>query len=373
MKILAVHQGSELYGSDRSFVSCVDLLIGKYGCENVDVWLPNEGPLVDRLQSLRINVLIAPQVKLTKSDAKFLLINKFTVAAFRLPSIISLFGKYDVVYINTIVILDVILAARFFSGKSLVHVREIPTGLARSIFSLVLRFSRANILFNSAATGRVFNLRRGQRSEVVLNGVAGYGKFLAPKFRSAKINALVIGRINTWKGQDVVLSAFEGMSQQDRGGFALRIVGGAGPGCDNLAIDIDNRCKALSKSMDVSYVNHTDDPSEWYSWADVVVVPSVKPEPFGLVAIEAMSAGCLVMAANHGGLTEIILGGENGVLVPPGDAAAIAHGLLAIVSDRVFHQTLAAAGATTFDKNFSVSALTRRFCAAFDKLIAEQD
>ena len=58
--------------------------------------------------------------------------------------------------------------------------------------------------------------------------------------------------------------------------------------------------------------------------ATLGVVPSRWPEPFGLVAIEAMAAGVPLVASAVGGLTEI-LGDGRGVLVPPGDHVALAE------------------------------------------------
>src|SRR2546421_13072920 len=65
-----------------------------------------------------------------------------------------------------------------------------------------------------------------------------------------------------------------------------------------------------------------------YDWSDVVVVPTITPEPFGRVAVEAMSRGRPVIGTNAGGLTEIIDDGVTGFLVSPGDSSAIAERIL---------------------------------------------
>jgi glycosyltransferase involved in cell wall biosynthesis len=49
------------------------------------------------------------------------------------------------------------------------------------------------------------------------------------------------------------------------------------------------------------------------------VVPSRWPEPFGAIALEAIAAGCVVVASSIGGLVELVLGGSTGLLAPPGD------------------------------------------------------
>lgn len=65
------------------------------------------------------------------------------------------------------------------------------------------------------------------------------------------------------------------------------------------------------------------DPGLVYGAADVVVVPSTAPDPLPNAAMEAAAAGCCVVAANHGGLPEIITDRETGRLFPPGDQQAL--------------------------------------------------
>jgi glycosyltransferase involved in cell wall biosynthesis len=74
------------------------------------------------------------------------------------------------------------------------------------------------------------------------------------------------------------------------------------------------------------------------------VVPSVWPEPFGLVAAEAMAAGKPVVASAVGGLAELVQDGVTGIHVPPGDAPALRNALERIVADAPLRARLGAAG-----------------------------
>lgn len=72
------------------------------------------------------------------------------------------------------------------------------------------------------------------------------------------------------------------------------------------------------------------------------IVPSVWPEPFGIVAIEALSAGRPVVASSTGGLPEIIEHGRSGLLVPPGDAEALADAMHRLVAEPALRERLGA-------------------------------
>lgn len=67
----------------------------------------------------------------------------------------------------------------------------------------------------------------------------------------------------------------------------------------------------------VSLIPFTNFPNEHYLWTDYIVVPSIKPEPFGRVVVEAFSAGKPAIAANHGGLSEIVINQHDGYLFKP--------------------------------------------------------
>jgi glycosyltransferase involved in cell wall biosynthesis len=64
---------------------------------------------------------------------------------------------------------------------------------------------------------------------------------------------------------------------------------------------------------------------------DVLIHASVQAEPFGRVLIEAMAAGKPVIATRGGGVTEIVVDGETGMLVPPADATALAEAMVSVI------------------------------------------
>ena len=82
-----------------------------------------------------------------------------------------------------------------------------------------------------------------------------------------------------------------------------------------------------------------------YAASDVVVIPSVWPEPFPLVALEALAAGKPLVASAVGGLPETV-DAENGRLVPPGDEAALTAALCTLLRREVRERCSRAASRT---------------------------
>jgi glycosyltransferase involved in cell wall biosynthesis len=83
-------------------------------------------------------------------------------------------------------------------------------------------------------------------------------------------------------------------------------------------------------------------PAAWRR-ARVAVVPSLWPEPFGMVAMEALAAGTPVVASHVGGLPEIVRDGVDGVLVTPGDSAALAAAVRDLLDDDARRDAMAVA------------------------------
>jgi glycosyltransferase involved in cell wall biosynthesis len=94
----------------------------------------------------------------------------------------------------------------------------------------------------------------------------------------------------------------------------------------------------------------------------VAVVPSVWPEPFGAVALEAMAAGRPVVASAVGGLADLVVDGVTGILVPPGDAAALRSAIQQLLADPLLRARMGGEGrkrAAAYSADVAVAAWER--------------
>ena len=99
------------------------------------------------------------------------------------------------------------------------------------------------------------------------------------------------------------------------------------------------------------------------------VVPSIWPDSFPTVALEAMAAGAAVVASRIGGLPEAVSDGESGLLVEPGDAEALAGALDRLVGDPALRDRLGA-GARVRVEEFSAPAVVPRYETAYEQALA---
>ncbi len=117
----------------------------------------------------------------------------------------------------------------------------------------------------------------------------------------------------------------------------------------------------------VQWVGFQREAQRWYNHFDVFVLPSIKAESFGIVVIEAMAAGVPVIATRLGGVPEIIQDGVNGLLVPPGDAHAIAEKILSLYYHRERIAALAGAARKSVEERFRHDTMIRHMIKLFDE------
>jgi glycosyltransferase involved in cell wall biosynthesis len=179
----------------------------------------------------------------------------------------------------------------------------------------------------------------------------------------------MLGRISDWKGQDLLVQAVALLSPANRARVKVRIVGGTFRDMREPLDMLGAQITAADLGDVVTLEPFLNDPSEIYRWADLCVVPSRLPEPFGRVAIEAMAYGRPVIAAAHGGLLEIVEDGHSGWLFPPNDADALRRAIGEALDSPSMLQHRAAKALLRFQKHFSTTIMMDRLSKTLRKWI----
>ena len=360
--ILCVHQGYELYGSDRSFLLSIKAVKKYYPDAHITALIPQDGPLVEYLEDVVDTLLIRDIAIVRKNEIKNDLLRflKKLIPSFKKAC--HDFRTYDVVYINTIVVLDYILASFFFKRRSILHIREIPIGIPRLIFSLLIRMSNAYLIFNSQHTQDTYKFVHNGRGKVVLNGVQGFLSISPINFSNRKsVRILHLGRFSSWKGQALLLDAIAELPESEKQKIEVHIVGSVFADQHFYKDQLLKQLKDCDLASFVSILPFTKVPEGAYQWADIVVVSSTKPEPFGRVAIEAMSAGRCVIAADHGGLLEIISHIENGLFFTANNVSSLSSAITQLINNKLLLMKLGEAGRETFAKKFTEECYMENF------------
>lgn len=169
---------------------------------------------------------------------------------------------------------------------------------------------------------------------------------------------LFVGRIVPAKGLHVLISALP----EVRGRLIVCGDGWARNQCEENArrLNVDSRVEFLGWVREKRLAS-------LFACATVVAVPSVWPEPFGLVGVEAMAYGVPAVGSATGGIPEWLTDGENGRLVPPGDPQGLARALNDILGDSTVRARFSSAARrradTVFTENRHVAALEAVYAA----------
>ncbi|TPQ38272.1 glycosyltransferase family 1 protein [Bradyrhizobium guangdongense] len=137
----------------------------------------------------------------------------------------------------------------------------------------------------------------------------------------------VFSRLAAWKGQHVLIEAVARLP-----GVNCIIVGDALFGEQDYAARLNKMVADLGVVDRIRFLGHRNDVPKLMKAVDVMVHPSIDPEPFGRTLVEAMLAGVPVVATNAGAAPDILEGGKAGTLVPPNDAAALASAISTVLA-----------------------------------------
>jgi phosphatidylinositol alpha-mannosyltransferase len=185
----------------------------------------------------------------------------------------------------------------------------------------------------SPAAQRLISRHFPDRYEIIPNGV-DYPEFAAPvapleQYKDGKLNILFLGRLEKRKGLPYLLEAFS-LLKARMPDTRLIIVGRDG-GMQGVCESFVRRAR-LKDVVFAGYARDEDLP-RYYHTADVFCAPNTGNESFGLILLEAMAAGTPVVASGIEGFAYVVAHGEEGLLVPPRDSAALAEALLQLLSD----------------------------------------
>lgn len=134
---------------------------------------------------------------------------------------------------------------------------------------------------------------------------------------------------------------------------------------------VESRCREAGCWDGVVFLGNHPAVEEILNGADLFLLPSAG-ESFGLAALEAMSCEVPVIAADAGGVPEVIEEGVDGLLFPVGDVDGMARGALELLSDPERHRAFARRGRERAVARFSEDAIVARYRALYERVLARR-
>lgn len=368
INVLFIHSSSELYGSDRSLLNIVSNIDKRRF--NVYVVLPCDGPLVCEMKKVdRVHVEIFEVAVLRRKNLSIMggleYISEYCKSIKYLKNIIRKY-QIDIVDTNTAVVFPGAIAAKKCGIKSAWHIREIiKSSIENKVISFMMNRYSDVIVANSNATGAVLKVNQS-KIKVVYNAVDE--KQDTEKTQHDVFTVGMAGRINRWKGQKLLVDAAE-IVHRKHPSAVFKIAGEVYSGEDTIREDLVQYIKEKHLEKTVILLGQVSDMGNFYKGIDLFVLPSIQPEPFGLVVIEAMEYGLPVIATNHGGPVEIITNGVDGYLVDFNSATEMADRINEFIEDTSKITLMGAVAQKNKREKYSIDTMVRRIEEIFEELV----
>jgi len=176
------------------------------------------------------------------------------------------------------------------------------------------------------------------------------------------------GRICRQKGHDILIRSIGMLIKRQDNLDVKLIISGDGPD--------KKKFEKLATNLGIRKYIHfpgrlpLSEVKNFYSLADIVVLPTITQEPFSRVPLEAMEFGKPVIATNVGGTPEIIKDGVNGILVPPGDAERLCEAIERLFRDEELRKRLGSKGKETLHR-FTPEEIVNRFIDVYTRAMIE--
>jgi glycosyltransferase involved in cell wall biosynthesis len=181
---------------------------------------------------------------------------------------------------------------------------------------------------------------------------------------------LVPGRLTSWKGQEMLIEAIN-LVKIELGYEAFHVVIlGSDQGRDLYKKKLVRLTEQYRLTNQIKFIDHCKDMALAYKVSDIVISPSIEPEAFGRVAVEAQSMEKLIIASNIGGSNETIINEKTGFLFESGDANALSKTIIkTITMDEMSVQLMGKEGRKNVIKKFNVEKMCFSTYSEYKRLL----
>jgi len=242
----------------------------------------------------------------------------------------------------------------FWSIVSLI----LPTRYYLQYAQAIISVSRAADTFVESIMGSDLRARR-----FIIPNAVDTSRIRPPEREPEDNIILFVGRLVYRKGLHVLIKALQRIKGRD---FKLYVVGG---GYMEIPARMLAKAYGVEDKVEFLGVVPEDVKIELYRRAKIVVVPSIFNESFGIVALEAMAAGRPVIASRVGGLEDIVVNGETGILVEPGSEEQLAEAIELLLDDEPYRRRLGANARRVVEERYSWDVVLDRIVDVYNYIL----
>ena len=271
------------------------------------------------------------------------------------------------------------LAARLLCIPLIWHARVIESG---GLMDRVLgRLSTRIVAISKAVKRRFEAVTDPEKVVVIYNGVdtrrfnpsSVDGRAIRRAF-SIPEESLVIGTVSQlipWKGVEYLIRAFHSILKEDPSARLL-IAGDEVPSSRGYRERLVSLADSCGIGERVIFTGFREDIPRVMAAMDVFVLPSLR-EALGRVLIEAMAMERPVVATKTGGVPEVVIDGETGILVPPEDHEALRDAIITIARDRDLARRLGKKGRERVERLFTMEGHTRKIQDLYLEILRDHE
>lgn len=204
----------------------------------------------------------------------------------------------------------------------------------------------------------------GREMTVIYNGISvaehqssEVGK-IKPPWNKRHTTVSFVGEIHPRKGVELLIKAIGLVDCV----LELVIIGSGDPEYVQM---LKNEAEKLS--VPVVFLGFRSDVINLYKWIDILVLPSVKYESFGMVIIEAMRASIPVICSDYGGMKEVVMHGKTGLVVPANDKEKLSLAIKQLLANKALRISMGKEGESRLRKHFGSGSMLHQYEHLFYK------
>lgn len=373
--ILFLHGSSDLYGASKVLLQTILTCVQKG--DICVVVLSEKGPFSEKLEGLGVKTyFLKLGILRRKYNNIWGILNRLYFLSKAFLSLKNIIKQHNIhiVYSNTTAVIIGALTSKWLKKPHIWHIHEIiatPRPLLWFLSYLMEYSSNLNITVSSA-TFHHWNslnpsLTKKHKLITLFNGLDPIPYLSIPEKNTSPFVIGMIGRVHFWKGQTYFVEIAHEIAQRNKN-VQFIMAGDPFPGYEYLLDEIEKKKNELGMNDLVHDLGYVANNTLFFEKIDLLITPSILPDPLPTVVLEAMAAGKPVAATKMGGALDMIIPNETGILIPWDNAKEAAIQINELLMNPSTMKMMGEKGRTRVQTHFSIERYQKEIYQAIESL-----